>query len=122
MPDPKLLRFRKDRVRRARREAGLSQSQLAARIGAHTTSISDWERGRNEPSARHIVGIARETGKKVEFFFSDDDEEEDPDAVIRKAASTLAQDGHYDLAADLLSQLAQRVSELGERDETERRA
>lgn len=56
------------RIRQARRHAGLSQSELAAKIGAHPTSVSDWERGVNEPSVRHMTSIARETDKPLDWF------------------------------------------------------
>lgn len=56
------------RIRQARRQAELSQSQLALRIGAHVTSVSDWERGVNEPSVRHMTSIAEATGKPLDWF------------------------------------------------------
>lgn len=56
------------RIRQARRQAGLSQSQLAAKIGAHVTSVSDWERGVNEPSVRHMTSIAEATGRSLDWF------------------------------------------------------
>ncbi len=56
------------RIRQARRLAGFSQSQLAAKIGAHVTSVSDWERGVNEPSVRHMTSIAEVTDKSLDWF------------------------------------------------------
>ena len=56
------------RIRQARRLAGLSQSQLAAKISAHPTSVSDWERGVNEPSVRHMTSIAEVTSKSLDWF------------------------------------------------------
>lgn len=63
------------RLREARKARGLSQSQLGSLIGAHVTSISDWERGANAPSGRHIASISRELGVSVEELYGDDDEE-----------------------------------------------
>lgn len=73
-----------NKIRRARKDAKLSQSVLAGKIGAHFTSVSDWERNVNAPSARHLLGIARETGKPLAFFTEDgsDDEEEDQVAAL----------------------------------------
>lgn len=56
------------RIRQARREARLSQSELADKITAHVTSISDWERGIHEPTVRHMASIARETDKPLDWF------------------------------------------------------
>lgn len=104
-------RFQGAKLQEARKAAGLSQSQFASRIGAHTTSVSDWERGRNEPSGRHVVSIARETDRSVEFFYGEADDEEESETVLRRAATALAGNGHYDLAADLLREVA-KVSML----------
>jgi transcriptional regulator with XRE-family HTH domain len=70
------------RIRQARRSANLSQSQLAAKIGAHVTSVSDWERGRNAPTARHLLSIAKATGTSIEHFTTDDAEEDDADVAF----------------------------------------
>lgn len=56
------------RIRQARRTAGLSQSELAEKIDAHPTSISDWERGIHEPTIRHMSSLSRETGKPLDWF------------------------------------------------------
>ena len=47
-----------ERVRAARKKAGLSQTQLAGKAGLSQTTISDIERGRNEGS-RDVVALAR---------------------------------------------------------------
>lgn len=79
------------RIRQARKGANLSQSQLATKIGAHVTSVSDWERGRNAPSARHLLAIAQATGAQLEQLTSEDgdDEEADPVAALVHAIDVL---------------------------------
>lgn len=57
------------KIREARDAADLSQSQLASKIGAHVTSISDWERGAGQPSTRHLAGLAEALAQPLEFFF-----------------------------------------------------
>lgn len=47
------------RVRDLRRAAGLSQQELAARIGKSTQSVSEIERGSFAPSIETIEGLAR---------------------------------------------------------------
>jgi transcriptional regulator with XRE-family HTH domain len=69
------------KLRAVRKAMRLSQSELGRRIGAHVTSISDWERGENSPSGRHVAGLARELGVTVGDLYGDaaaeDDEESD---------------------------------------------
>ena len=76
-------------IKQARTRAHLSQSQLAMVIGAHVTSISDWERGRNAPSARHLIGIARATGTTIDDFSTDEDEEAELAADLARVVRAL---------------------------------
>lgn len=77
-----------------------SQSWLAYTIGAHVTSISDWERGANSPSPRHLDSIARALGVDMGELMgekSEDDEEADRVRLL-DAAHELEVAGKYDLA------------------------
>lgn len=47
-----------------------SQSWLAYTIGAHVTSISDWERGANAPSPRHLSALAQALGCEMDDLFA----------------------------------------------------
>lgn len=77
-------KFEGKKLRKLRTDRGWSQSQLGHKIGAHVTSVSDWERGDNAPSGRHIVGLARELGVPVEHFYGDDEDEESDQAMSRE--------------------------------------
>lgn len=50
-----------------------SQSWLAAQIGAHPTSVSDWERGDTQPSLRHLRALSLALRVPLEAFYADDD-------------------------------------------------
>lgn len=56
------------RIRQARRAVELSQSQLAEIVGAHVTSVSDWERGVNRPRIETLAAIAEATDKTLDWF------------------------------------------------------
>jgi transcriptional regulator with XRE-family HTH domain len=45
-----------------RKDAGLTQEQLAYRCGMHPTTISHIERGLNSPTIRVVGSLARELG------------------------------------------------------------
>lgn len=74
--------FRGDVLRSLRSERKWSQSQLAGRINAHVTSISDWERGANEPSGRHVASLTREFGVTVDAFYRNAVAEDDEEAAL----------------------------------------
>jgi transcriptional regulator with XRE-family HTH domain len=48
-----------DRIRAARLAAGLTQAQMASRLGAHQSVVSGWERGLI-PRAPRILGTTVE--------------------------------------------------------------
>lgn len=81
--------FRGDRLREARKARGLSQTGLGEKIGAHVTSISDWERGDNAPSGRHVASLSRELGIDVDSFYADPDDEEDRDLLTDLALAVV---------------------------------
>lgn len=49
--------------------AGLTQGELADRAGVSAESVSNWERGRNEPQYRHALAIADALGCDVRLVF-----------------------------------------------------
>ena len=56
------------RIMTARKQANLSQSQLAAQLFVSQPVISDWERGVYEPRLSQAKAIAIATGKSIEFL------------------------------------------------------
>ena len=49
-------------IRVARTEAGLTQTELAERLGIHQESVSRWERGTVTPSVSQVFRIAEALG------------------------------------------------------------
>jgi transcriptional regulator with XRE-family HTH domain len=56
------------RIKQARNEMGLTQSDLAYRMGISTQSISAFESGRIAPARVYIEKIAQFTHKPLYFF------------------------------------------------------
>jgi transcriptional regulator with XRE-family HTH domain len=56
------------RIRLARTNAGLTMKELAARIGVHPDSISDYEADRTDPSARVLGAISLETNVSADWL------------------------------------------------------
>lgn len=57
------------RIRRARTNAGLSQSALAERIGIKRSAVTQWEHPHGtRPSVEHLIRIATETGTGFEWL------------------------------------------------------
>jgi transcriptional regulator with XRE-family HTH domain len=58
-----------ERLRTARIEAGLTQSELASRIGKRQASISAIENGKMDPSIRDLLHFAFALNKPISYFF-----------------------------------------------------
>jgi transcriptional regulator with XRE-family HTH domain len=56
------------RIRRARREAHLSQHELGASIGVSDKSVSAYEQGRSVPPISKLKGISESTQHPLSFF------------------------------------------------------
>jgi transcriptional regulator with XRE-family HTH domain len=55
-----------DRIKRARRNAGLTQEELARRAGVSSITVSRWERGTQVPQLHQYLGIANATGADID--------------------------------------------------------
>lgn len=57
------------RIRRARTRAGLSQAELAARLGIRRSAVTQWEHPQGtRPSVEHLIRIATETATGFEWL------------------------------------------------------
>lgn len=58
-----------ERIRRARRKAGLSQSALAERLKVQRSAVSNWEAANEiQPSLQNLIGIAKVCGLSFEWL------------------------------------------------------
>ena len=58
-----------ERIRRARRRAGLSQSALAEVVKVRRSAVSNWESASGvQPSMQNMVAIARACGVAIEWL------------------------------------------------------
>jgi len=73
------------RIRKARVEAGLEQSQLAEAVGVASNTVWRWESGQSSPRGDVIERVATALGKSVGWLYGD----ETPDADLATEARLL---------------------------------
>lgn len=56
-------------LRAVRISSGLSQSELARRIGVNQSSVADWERGKCFPKTGSAIKLARELRCSLDEIF-----------------------------------------------------
>lgn len=61
-----------DAIRQARIESGMSQEQLAERLGVSRQSISLWETNQTRPTAENIISIAKILGVSTDDLLLDE--------------------------------------------------
>ena len=57
-----------EKIKSAREKAGLTQAQLAEKVGTTSQNISQYERGIRNPKYNTLEKIARSLGVDVEYF------------------------------------------------------
>jgi transcriptional regulator with XRE-family HTH domain len=60
-----------DHIRHARRQLGLSQQDLASRVGVTRSTIIQWESGATEPSSKKLGLVAHVVGLRLEELLAD---------------------------------------------------
>ncbi|MBC7106324.1 MAG: helix-turn-helix transcriptional regulator [Firmicutes bacterium] len=60
------------KIQRAREEAGLSQEELAARLGCSQSTLSNYELGKRRLYLAQLEAIGRALGKPIHYFLEDE--------------------------------------------------
>jgi transcriptional regulator with XRE-family HTH domain len=62
-------------IRQARRRAGLTQAELAARAGTTQSAIARWERGASDPGIERLAGLVAACGFELALGLTEPDAE-----------------------------------------------
>lgn len=83
------------RLRLAREQLGLSQRELAARVGGQAARLASYERGTARLTARCLFELARTLGRPVAWFF-----EGLPEAALAESDGTFAPKASNSMTAE----------------------
>ncbi len=78
------------RIAALRREAGLSQSELAKLLQVSPSTVGMYEQGRREPSAQMLLTLSRVLGVSVDYLLSGSVSDQDAQKLNRTLLSRLA--------------------------------
>ena len=71
----------KDRIRARRKDLGLSQKDVADRMGIPSYNIANWEQGRAEPSVENLQKLAKSLECSLWDFMGPPDDPRERGAV-----------------------------------------
>ena len=69
------------RIAALRREANLSQAELARRLQISPSAMGMYEQGRREPSAGILVALARELGVSTDYLLTGSPQQQEENAL-----------------------------------------
>ena len=101
-----------ERLRRARRQANLTQEEVAERAGVYRNTISGYETGRVRPSTLALNMLATIYGKPVEWFYGEEDEPQGDSGRVNAPESAAQSEPD---AVGVIDSLAQVRQEFGVR-------
>lgn len=90
-------------IKQARRRSGLTQAELARRLGSHQSVVARWETGRTRPDFETVVRAVRACGLELEVALSPADDHDL--ALIRRELKVLPH--------ERLARMVEAVSALG---------
>ena len=77
------------RIAALRREAGLSQAELATRLQVSASALGMYEQGRREPSMETLVRLAKELGGTTDYLLMGTPGERETEALNTMLASRI---------------------------------
>ena len=101
-----------ERLRRARRQANLTQEQVAERAGVNRNTISGYETGRVRPSMLALNMLATIYGKPVESFYGEEDEPQGDSGRVNAPESAAQSEPD---ASDVIVSLGERLQDFSAR-------
>ena len=66
-----------ERLKELRKQAGLTQVELAGKLGIVQSSYADWERGKKKPTQENLVKIAQILNVSVDYLVGNSEEKND---------------------------------------------
>ena len=70
------------RIRQRRREIGISQTELAGKLGLSFQQMQKYEKGSNRVGASRLQQIAEMLGVDMPFFYDGDGKQPDVDSLL----------------------------------------
>lgn len=68
-----MMIFVDERIKELRKKSGMTQNQLAKRLGVSRNAINSWEMSQSTPSSIYLVELSKIFGVSTDYLLSIDD-------------------------------------------------
>jgi repressor LexA len=65
--------FNPEKLKKRRKEKGLTQEQIASLVGVHPVSYARWETGDREPKGKYLIKLSEVLGVPPSYFFESEE-------------------------------------------------
>lgn len=110
-----------ERLKELRKQAHLTQVQIAEKLGIGQSSYADWERGKKKPTQENLVKIAQVFNVSIDYLIGNFSEKntnkelEDIEILFRKNSEGLTDDEKVVFRQELIAFMEER-KKLFEKD------
>lgn len=98
-----------------RKENGMTQEDLADRLGVSRQAVSDWERDVKKPETQNLIDLAKLLGASIDWLCADelaDSETPREEMPVNEEQPESKRDGRVLKIAPALLEFARRVDEI----------
>ncbi len=100
-----------ERLKTLRKQANLTQKEMAEKMGISQPAYGDWERGVKKPSHENLIKIAKCYGVTTDYLLEgkkDDVDSSTVDAIFRMASDGLTEDEKSLFRKDIIDYINER--------------
>ena len=109
-----------ERLKELRKQANLTQVELAKRLGIGQSSYADWERGRKKPTQENLVKISQVFSVSIYYLVGNSEEKsndlDNVELLFRMNSKGLSKEEKEVFKKELIEFMEERKKNFGNRD------
>lgn len=109
-----------ERLKELRKQANLTQVELAKRLGIGQSSYADWERGRKKPTQENLVKISQVFSVSIDYLVGNSEEKsndlDNVELLFRMNSKGLSKEEKEIFKKELIEFMEERKKNFGNRD------
>ena len=108
-----------ERLKESRKQARLTQVEIAEKLGISQPAYASWERGAKKPTQENLVKLAQVLNVTIDYLVGNSDDEiankelEDIEILFRKNSEGLTDDEKVIFRKELIAFMEERKKQFG---------